>query len=409
MPEFASDDYWRLYTDRLIKAEVIAPVGYGKGLPVFLPWGMMIVRRLVELFKEEFSRGYRVEPHVPSTLVEAESYDLEVEDFGGYDNIYRLILDGREFVVRPDAAVVNLSRAVKSQQGRGDSTTLSVFQGFRRIKGATPPLFRDRCIWPFVQLNRVVSAGRSQQAVEDIINALKRFFARLGLPVEIIRVGPWKNYARDLYDVVLIMPDGTPTILAMFFVVGESYRRAAGIPDDYEAFDVGLTEKNISALLLSRPDEDGILLSSHLSPVQVVIGSETGTWPSSLPPEKVSFQCVPRSKKNWWKVWQHRGVPLLFDDDGQRVRFKSRLGDWSDYEPGTTVSELLALHDEQMMSCYSKGNDEARAKENFLPCCPECLPADRLTGEVVPTQVGLCHQCSSPAPLQFVPSSSQVY
>jgi prolyl-tRNA synthetase len=125
MLEFASDDYWRVYTERLVRAEVIAPTGYGKGLPVLLPWGMMIVRRLVELFNEEFARGYRVEPHLPSTLVEAESYDLEVADFGGYDNIYRLTLEGEEFVVRPDAAVVNLSRAVQSQDGREDSTTLS--------------------------------------------------------------------------------------------------------------------------------------------------------------------------------------------------------------------------------------------------------------------------------------------
>jgi hypothetical protein len=407
MQEFVTDDFWRAYTDRLIRAEVIAPVGYGKGLPVFLPWGLMIVRRLVELFREEFCYDSAAQFHVPSTLIDADRYDAEVTDFGGYDNIYRLEIDDKEFVVRPDAAVDNLSLALKSKKEDEDSTVLSVFQGFRRIKGPTPPLFRDRCIWPFVQLNRIVQLEERERAIADILTGLANFFRTLCLPSKIIHAGPWKNYARDLYDVVLITTAGMPTILAMFFIVGESYRRAASIPDNCEAFDVGLTEKTLSALLLSYPAKDGIVLPSRLAPVQVVIGSDTGQWPQALPREGVSFRFVPRSKKNWWKIWQHRGVPLLLDDSGQQIRFKSRLSTWANYESGMSLRERLQQHDKMMMSGTSDSTSEA--ERMFYLCCRECLPKDCLTGDVFPTEVGPCRLCLKPALLQFISPHTTIY
>ncbi len=401
-----NDDSWRAYSERLVTGDVLAREGYGKGLPVFLPWGIAVIRRLATVFAEEFSRGDTLSVRSPTTLVASDVYDRQVEDFGGYDNIYRVRWAGREYVVRPDCAVDNLAQAMRTPNNGRAGSVLSVFQGFRRLKGPTPPLFRDCAIWPFVQLNRVAACAERQQTVAQIVGSLQQLFHRLCLPVRIVRMGPWKNYSPDLYNVVLVTPFNTPTIVAMFFVVGESYRRMAGVPGGFDAFDVGLTEKILSVLLLCSPGEDGLVLPSSLAPVHVVVATDDGRVPIDDDGSGLIVRVEPLGKKDWWRKWARRGVPVLVEHARGRTRMKTRTGRWREVKPGCAVTDLVLEADAALRAYLAAARD---ASSLFSVRCESCARGDGLRGEVVPEEDGPCVSCGGPGRLRFITSLATIY
>ena len=209
-------------------------------------WGLKLAERMVALFADRMAMGRPILVNRPGMLVEGDRYRAEVDTFGGFDFLYELNWAGHDVVARPDGAVANLAMAVRSRAGGGPATVLSCFQGFREIRGWTPPLFRDRLIWPFVQFNDLVPAAEAGAETAALLDRMIGFFDTLALPVRIIDMGPWKNYARRLYNVVGHLGDGSPTTLAMIFIVGDAYRHHAGVPEGLEAFDAGLRRYMLS-------------------------------------------------------------------------------------------------------------------------------------------------------------------
>jgi hypothetical protein len=401
-----NDEQWRAYSERLVTGEVLAPKGYGKGLPVFLPWGAALVRRLGRVFAEEFSRSDALGFRSPATMMDAAVYDEQVADFGGYDNIYRLRWRGREYVLRPDCAVDNLTAAMGAGAGAGVTSVLSVFQGFRRLKGPTPPLFRDCSIWPFVQLNRVAPRAERESSTEAIVGDLQRLFARLCLPVQIVHMGAWKNYSPELYYAVLVTPGNVPTILAMFYVVGETYRRLAGIPEDLEAFDVGLTEKILSALLLCSPDEDGVVLPSSLAPVHAVVATEDDADDDRLQAPGLVVRVERLEHRNWWRKWDRRGVPVLVERARGRTRVKTRLGLWRAADPDVSLPTLVCRADQELRAQFGRAAEQT---DLFRLSCPSCAQGGGVSGDVVPEQTGACVSCGKPGRLRFITSLPTIY
>lgn len=405
---------WRLYGRRLVESEMIAPTGYGKGLPVYLPWGLRIASRMAEVFQEELCASDALIRR-PEMLIQENEFDLEVADLGSYDSVYRIQVEGRPRIVRPDAAVENLATL-----GNKVGAVLSVYQGFRRVRGATPPLFRDRCIQPFIQLNRIVSRDDAPQWTRRIVSGLTRFFERLCLPVRVARVGRWKNYAADLFDVVLTLPGGRPTILAMAYVVGDPYRRAAGIGPDMVAFDVGITEKTLGALVLCRPQNEAMALPSSVSPVSVVVGAakceatDGGVAPRLAHDLRgggsTSLLVVDVHSRHWWKAWARRGVPVIIEARGEgRTRRKLAGGPWERLRRGTDLESLLAEADRKVRRDFDRTTGAGASTDAFRFLCEHCMPPSGLRGTVVPEESGACASCGLSGLLRFCVQAEQIY
>jgi len=394
------------YLAALTRGEVIAPTGYGKGFPVLLPWGLSIARRVISIFTEEFARDSGLLIRSPNILIHAASYDAEVADFGGYSNIYRFSLEGREVVARPDGAVQGLAAAVDALEGDAISTVLSVFQGFRSVKGTTDPLFRDRAIWPFVQLNRLVHR-EDRSAVPKALRALERFFARLCLPVTMLEMGAWKNYAHQRYDALYVMPDGTPTVLAMFFVVGDTYRRAARVPEDRVALDIGLTEKVIAAMYLRGLENGLVVLPSAVAPVQLVVNTPGGRpRPSTEGVERAEF--IEDDSKRWSQRWTRRGVPFLVSESEGRLRSFNALRGWSALDTACGFGELLKSADDSLHRFRTAASLSA-THELFPIRCDTCPRPDGVNGTVVPALAGDCRQCGAPGVQRFSVAEHAIY
>ncbi|MBD9653124.1 hypothetical protein IB267_32680 [Ensifer sp. ENS09] len=339
----------RKYYSLLEETDIILPgSSTGKGFHFIRGWGAALLDRLVTHFEAAVSVNSNAKTRSRNVVISSELYDGEVAGFGGFDAVYRVELFGTQSVLRPDAALAGLKELVGRPENEDPRETIAVFQGFRSVKGGTPTLFRDRFIYPFVQYNRLVRASSVNKETQRAIDALVSFFDSLCIPVRVLDFGPWKNYAKRLLAVVSHSGTGAPTILAMFFVVGDVYREMAGIPASHEAFDIGITEKVLGFCVLLHRAND-LQLPSSISPAQVVVHGDASGF-GDLPYDnriRIVFTNLPQEEA--LKVWVgRRGAPLFVTQGRRKRRVFSRSRQWEDFDESSDLSRLLRREDDAL-------------------------------------------------------------
>lgn len=349
----APHDIDKAYYQLLESSHVIVPGSADvKGFHLLRGWGIELLEQIVSLFSCTMRSADNTSLAQVKLLIPAETYESEVREFGGFEGVYRVYSAGAPFVLRPDAALEGIRELVQRQRVEpGPYERLTVFQGFRSIRGSTPTLFRDRFIFPFVQFNSLIDSRDCDRGIKTTIDKLLLFFNAICIPVRIVDFGPWKKYGRRLFAAVTHSSNGEPTILAMFFIVGDVYRKIANVPVDVEAFDIGITQKILATILLAHRTQ-GLRLPSSIAPVQLAVHESAAGLLDSLP-QAAGFRIkvVGEPSQVSFKLWvQRRGVPLFITADGRNPRiFCGRLG-WRDYDDTTNVSDLLQLWDSFLLA-----------------------------------------------------------
>lgn len=397
-------------TSRLQQADCVSSIGYGRGFPVLLPWGQAIVRRLIQLFRDCLAEAVLGEWNEwePGLLVDEAQYDSEVGGTGGFENVFRFELDGRRWVLRPDAAVDGLRRALAGGRRSRIGSAFCAYPAHRDLRGSCTPLWRDRAIWPVLQLDIVAPPHRAGAVRDAVIVGIDRFFQALGLPTRTVDMGPWKDYARRRLDWVLATERSAPTVLAMAYVVGDHYRSIVGVPGDREAFDIGLTAKPVASIVQLVGDGDRLVLPRAIAPAEVIVASP---GPDVLPPldsADVRVAYVDSGTKNWRRSWEQRGVPVLlqFDRDG---RARQRLGSraWEPWDPASSLDDLVDAAcgpDLRASSSLSHG-DVAR----FEALCESCARAHVLHAPVIPPIDEPCERCAGEGRVRLTANIQQIY
>lgn len=396
-------------SSRLQQADCVSSVGYGRGFSVLLPWGQAIVSRLIQLFRDCLADAALGVWHdwEPELLVDEAQYDAEVRGVGGFGHVFRLELGGRRWVLRPDAAVDGLRRARGIGQSSRGGAAFCVYAAHRDLDGSCAPLWRDRAIWPVMQLDVVVPASCAQAANNALVAGLDRFFRMLSLPTRTVDMGLWKDYARRRLDWVLATKRAAPTVLAMAYTVGGHYRSIVGVPDDCEAFDVGITAKPLATIAQLVGDGERLVLPRAIAPVEVVIGSPD---PGVLPPfgADVRIVCVDSGEKNWSRRWEQRGVPVLLQFD-RSSRARQRLGNlaWEPWDPASSLDALIdtACGPAPAVPSAQAPGDVAR----FEALCDSCAAAFALHAPVTPRSDMPCQRCGGDGVLRLSADAEQIY
>lgn len=394
---------------RLQQADCVSSIGYGRGFPVLLPWGQAIISRLVQLFRDCLSSAALGEWQEwdPDLLIDEAQYDSEVGGVGGFENVFRLEVGGRRKVLRPDAAVDGLSRALAAGQRSGTGSAFCVYAAHRDLNGSCTPLWRDRAIWPVLQLDVVAPGGRAAAVSDALVAGIDRFFQALSLPVRVVDMGSWKDYARRRLDWVLSTGQSAPTVLAMAYTVGDHYRTVVGVPEDAEAFDVGLTAKPVATIMQLVGEYERLVLPRAIAPVEVVAAVPSpDALPHLSPDARTTY--VDSGEKNWPRRWERRGVPVLlqFDRNGAG---RQRLGNrpWEPWDPASPLGALVdtACGPGLPVSHDRPAGDLAR----FEALCDSCALGHVMHSPVTPQVDEPCQRCGRDGVLRLTADVEQVY
>lgn len=393
-------------TRGLQRAGITATTSFGRGLPVLLPWGLAIVDHLIDLV--EASLRSAVTPGAwcswePNLVRDAAAYDEETGESTASDSTFAFAMDGRARVLRPDAAVDGLRRAL-AQPGAGRRAGFAAYPAHRDLRGACIPLNRDRAIWPLMQLNVVSGASDAGRLRDDLLEGLDGVFAALGLPVVKVDHGVWKRYARRRIDWVLAAPGAVPTVLAMAYEVGDRFRDLAGVPQDHVAWDVGLTARPVRILWELQVSARRCILPFAIAPVHVVVGSSAVSH-EALASGDLRIEVVDDAAEDWWKPWEARGVPVIVAraKSGRRCL----IGGESWANSSEPLDALVAAASRPVPDPVLSGRTERGPGFDVL--CRDHQAGRTMAAPVLPRVHGPCKVCGEPGHTCLSADSEQIY
>ncbi|MEU3031249.1 hypothetical protein ACPCBC_32695 [Streptomyces incarnatus] len=396
------------YERALERAEFIMGAPRSKGIVVWARPGMQAVKLLVEHFRELTAMRFapRVVEH--GFLMRTDQYRGV---FGDYANVHGLSdsLGGEDYLLRPDN-LVNTVGGLQDADAAGPA--IAVGGLLRDSPGKTPPLFRDRYIWPAVQLNQRVAEDSAEEVLDFYRYVVEELLSALALPVVTVRTGSIADYGRLTYLAISVLPNGQPTVLATLYVLSSRLKEALGDPLDI--IDIGFTGKLIALCAMFHTDGRGLALPSALAPLQVGVTvsdttdqAELATWLADLKGAgvrcEVSRPCSTlRDRHRWEQRWHRQGAPLAIGLDrhpGSVIcagRLPLRRRELPRLPTADEIRALLADHDKRL--AFSTGRLFEKGLSNgghLRTACPPCAADLPVFGEVVPVQRGLCEFCRS--------------
>jgi len=278
------------YNEIIRKAELIDDRYNVKGLIVYRPRAMRIIKEIYRLLESELEKKGH-EPVLFPLLIPEENFQREAEHVEGFKaETFWVTMGGDEplnekLALRPTSETAFYFMYSLWIRGFSD-LPLKLYQSvsvYRHETKATRPLIRGReFLWieahdAFASKEEALNQVKSDEEVTK-----KVLEDRLGLPVLFFRRPQWDKFkgAVDTYAADVIMPDGACLQVASTHYLGENFSRAFNVmftDKDGERKFVHQTcygpgvSRILAALVSVHGDNNGLIFPFNVAPIQIVI------------------------------------------------------------------------------------------------------------------------------------------
>ena len=411
------------YVKALSEAEFLITAPLIKGIPVWRGQGLVAVDLLVRSFASLVARR-RAAPVVQHGFLASAHQNRQV--FGEYDNVYELedVAGETGLQMRSDNIVPNLGLLTKESSA---GPIIAVGAVVRDAPGKTPPLFRDKHIWPVVELNELAPAEEADATLDFYREVMSDLLRLLGIPSITVETPALAEYGKKTYLTVAALPNRRPTVLATLYQLADRLRLA--LHETRQIIDVGFTGKVFATAAIIHRDHRGLVLASAVAPVQlgvIVSGSrpspETRGWLTRLSAAGIRTEVKAVAEKNFSgraraeRRWLRRGVPLILglDRTPGRIVLCSRTPlhrkDLRGLPGPAAVSALLAAHDARMYEAAKRVFDDTMSVNAHLkPLCENCVEGFPSFGVIVPKASVPCDVCGADGLQHFISEEGRFY
>jgi hypothetical protein len=414
------------YLRALERAEMVAAAPRIKGVPIWRSAGIESVRLVVRRFLD-LVRTHEVPAVFEHGGVVSAAANRAV--FGDRQNVYELL----DLPDRPDVALRsdNMSSTVPwLAAGDRSEPAVSVGGVARTASGSTPPLFRDRSVWPVVELNQLSTPEQAPVLLRRHAATLETLLDELAIPALTVETPELADYGRLSYLTVTALPERRPTVLATLYVIAAALRDELGASGD--VLDVGFTGKVMAVMAMLHLDRHGLLTPSAAASIQVGIvldaadpdGVAAGTdLQERLRSAGVRAACSTATSaagaRRAQLAWLRRGAPVVVGPGTEpgAVTVWSRLP--TKRVAMTTpvdvedLRDMLARSDARLRTRAEHVFDTTMAEGGHLRfLCARCVEADAFPvfGTIVPQRFGDCAHCGeSRATLRFLSEEGRFY
>jgi hypothetical protein len=403
-----------------------------RGFTVWRGRGLRVIDRITDEYRRLLSD---LAPELvvdPDAVVQAAPYRTI---FGDYENVFRLGGSVSSRMLRADNVVDAVPSLLDGARGAGQHSRLTISGLYRRSRGPVSPLFRETYIWPCLEVNHLTRRSDTGDALREHLERLRQLFAWMGLATFVIEVDELGHYGRSSYLVATVLPDGSPTVLATVYALGELLLQRLDVPESYDVVDVGLTAKPLAVATLVHADGRGLMLPSGLTETQLGIlvrrptspaggGAPAGTveaWldrlaASSIRVELQEIAVGTRAAAAGERRLHRRGAPLvvglrpLTHGAEARVSARAPLRRWTESalpEP-SRIAETLASHD-QRLTQRSSSLVASYLDSSVAHLCDRCAPAVAHFGRPVCAGRGPCVRCGTRAQPRLLTRAGRFY
>ena len=395
------------YIKKLEDARIINEKGYGKGLPIWYQEGIILVNNIFNLFKEclkaEINDFYILDF---DNIIEKSVYDNVYGDINSYDSIYTFKENNRDYLIKSDAMPLNISYLLEATEKKPALTLTSVA---RNETGSTKALFRDRNIWPVIQLNNVIKDQEINSFLEKLTKVYQNFFEKLCLPTLFVDAGELHNYATSQRYFLTALDNLDFTKSGMIFQLSKNFKE--NFNTNYEIIDSGFSEKVIALMAILHSDQYGLRIPSTVAPKQITIASviEDNELLMAQVQKKLDNQSlrynINKDNNNIKKIkkqWEKEGTPLLVVLEEHEIVLymrSSRKKTVLTLETLCNLSSFLVAHDKALFSKANKYLELIEIGESpndqLTFICNECKDNNyNFFGYIYPSKEGLCNICN---------------
>ncbi len=277
--------------DRVLSEAGIVDIRYGvKGFIVYMPYGMMIMKRLIELYEKELEeRGHK--PVLFPVVIPEENLKKEEEHITGFESeVFWITKAGHsdldvKLALRPTSETAMYpiySLWIKSYKDLPFKAYQTVAV-YRYETKATRPLLRGReFLW--IEAHDVFKTREEavRQTLEDKEIFYKVTYNLLGIPFIHVKREEFDKFpgAEDTYAFDTLLPDGKVLQIGTTHYLGQKFSRVFDVKfhdeegkykyGEQTCYGIGLS-RILAALLLIHGDRYGLILPFDVAPIQIVI------------------------------------------------------------------------------------------------------------------------------------------
>ncbi|WP_048148462.1 proline--tRNA ligase [Palaeococcus ferrophilus] len=260
-----------------------------KGMNIWLPYGLRIMRNIEAFIRNEMERTNHEEVLFPALIPETE-FQKEAEHIAGFEGeVYWVTHAGLnpldiKLLLRPTSETAMYSMFSLWIRNHADLPfkIYQIVNVYRYETKHTRPLIRVREISRFFEAH---TAHRdfedAERQIREDIEIFDRLAKFLALPYIISKRPEWDKFPGAYYSVgaEVVMPDGRTLQIGTMHNYKQNFARAYDIKYETETGDheyvhqttFGMSERLLAALIAVHGDDSGMVLPPTIAPIQVVV------------------------------------------------------------------------------------------------------------------------------------------
>lgn len=294
----------------LEESGILFPGGYGKGLPVYSSVGLGVINQFIDTFRNELKRSNikDVLELKHKTLIEKNAF---INAYKGINDYTDEIVEYNGHLILSDILIESVAKLNNTHGSKGGSV-LSVSSVFRDKNDKLIPLFKDKNIFPVVQIDQIIQEEDFYDNIDELKRIFKNFFRKIGIKVAFLEAKEVPKYAD--YELYFITHhNGKLTKLGMVYALSKQFKRNLKIDERFNFFDSGFSGKALyKSLELSSSCSGEFLIHPNIANVDLLIAKSPKLKTDKgiiarLTEEGFNVRQLSDTKKSY-KIWRKSGV-----------------------------------------------------------------------------------------------------
>ncbi|WP_297515454.1 proline--tRNA ligase [Thermococcus sp.] len=284
-----SNEFSEWYNELLETAGIIDKRYPVKGMNVWLPYGLKIMRNIEAFIRAEMARTGHEEVLFPALIPETE-FQKEAEHIKGFeDEVYWVTHAGLDpldvrLILRPTSETAMYSMFSLWIRSHADLPfkVYQIVNVYRYETKHTRPLIRVREISRFFEAHTAhVDFEDAERQIKEDLEIFDRLAKFLALPYIISKRPDWDKFPGAFYSLgaEIMMPDGRTLQIGTMHNYKQNFAKAYNIQYETETGDheyvhqttFGMSERLLAAVIAVHGDDSGMVLPPTIAPIQVVI------------------------------------------------------------------------------------------------------------------------------------------
>ncbi|MFA4640031.1 proline--tRNA ligase [Pyrococcus kukulkanii] len=344
-----SENFSEWFNDVIEEAGILDKRYPVKGMNVWLPYGLKIMRNIERFIHEEMERTGHQEVLFPALIPETE-FKKEAEHIAGFEGeVFWITHAGHDeldvkLILRPTSETAIYPMFSKDRGGWIRSHAdlpfkiYQIVNVYRYETKHTRPLIRVREISRFFEAHTAhVDFEDAERQIKEDLEIFDNLMKKLAIAYIISKRPEWDKFPGAYYSLgaEVVMPDGRTLQIGTMHHYKDNFARAYNIiyekEDGTHAYvhqtTFGMSERLLAAVIAIHGDDRGMVLPPTIAPIQVVIvpipkkGEEEKVYSYAKEIEEelktagIRVHLDLRDKRPGWKFydWELKGVPVRIE------------------------------------------------------------------------------------------------